>query len=161
MGLCSVHDWGLRCSHPIKREQLMNEIHTFRRLQFSLTGLSDHMGIIGICPHLILRIICKCVGLIKIESYLIGFSGKPRFRRANQPISPWAMMPLFIWKSSVGPDIALQLRVIQIPARNKSRLIRFIIKQIYERRSYLFDVLFKYFWSAMAKHHTFQKILQE
>ena len=73
-----------------------------------------------------------------------------QFRRANQPICPWALMPLLIWKSSVGPDIALQLRVIQIPARNKSRLIRFILKQIYERRSYIFEVLSQYFWSAMA-----------
>ena len=105
----------------------------------------------------------NCVGLVEIESYLIGFSGKAQFRRAKWPICPWAMMPLLIWKSFVGPDIALQLGVIQIPARNKSRLIRFISKQIYERRSYLFDVLSQYFWSAMAnaQYHILQKTLQE
>ena len=66
--------------------------------------------------------------------YLIGFSGKAQFRRANWPIGPWAPTPLLIWKCSVVPAvIALQLRVIQIPARNKSRLIRFIIKQIYKK----------------------------
>ena len=31
----------------------MNEIHTFRRLQFSVTGLAEHMGSEGFRPHLI------------------------------------------------------------------------------------------------------------
>ena len=77
----------------------------------------------------------NCLGLVKIESYWIGFSGKARFRRANWFIGPRAPTPLLIWKCSVGPAvIALQLRVIQITARNKSRLIRFRCKQVYLKK---------------------------